>query len=138
MANTWSLGQAEIADKEGNHYLAMSADEAVKLMTRDGAEMVLENSVRRDVVAIKSHYDNWFSERSLYQESSVRARSRHHPARRQWPISWPTVRCGSMLSFGRRQRGGHPLQRAAGSFCLRHSYHYNKFVQRGFDWVIDI
>ncbi len=127
----------QIADEEGDRYLAMSRDEAVKLMTEIGREMVLE-SVRRDVVAMNVHYDNWFSERSLYQEGvfdqiMTILREGDHLFMADGAVWFNAEALGGDKNEVVIRSNGLP-----GYFASDISYHYNKFVQRGFDWVIDV
>jgi len=127
----------QIADKEGDRYLTMPRDEAVKLMTEIGWEMVLE-SVRRDVVAMNVHYDNWFSERSLYQEGvfdqiMTILREGDHLFMADGAVWFNAEALGADKNEVIIRSNGLP-----GYFASDISYHYNKFVQRGFDWVIDV
>jgi arginyl-tRNA synthetase len=127
----------QIAAKEGDRYLAMPRDEAVKLMTEIGREMVLE-SVRRDVVAMNVHYDNWFSERSLYQEGvfdqiMTILREGDHLFMAGGAVWFNAEALGADKNEVIIRSNGLP-----GYFASDISYHYNKFVQRGFDWVIDV
>ncbi|MBN1138838.1 MAG: arginine--tRNA ligase, partial [Anaerolineae bacterium] len=126
-----------IADKEGDRYLAMPRDQAVAQMTEIGREMVLE-SVCRDVVAMNVHYDNWFSERSLYQEGvfdqiMTILRQGDHLFMADGAVWFNAVALGADKNEVVIRSNGLP-----GYFASDISYHYNKFVQRGFDWVIDV
>jgi len=126
-----------IAGEEGDRYLAMPRDEAVKLITEIGREMVLD-SVRRDVVALNVHYDNWFSERSLYQEGvfdQIMAilRQGDHLFMADGAVWFNAEALGADKNEVIIRSNGLP-----GYFASDISYHYNKFVQRGFDWVIDV
>jgi len=126
-----------IVDEEGDRYLTMPRDEAVKLITEIGREMVLE-SVRRDVVAMNVHYDDWFSERSLYQEGVFEQimailRQGDHLFMADGAVWFNAEALGADKDEVIIRSNGLP-----GYFASDISYHYNKFVQRGFDWVIDV
>ncbi len=127
----------QIADDEGDRYLGMPRDEAVKLMTEIGREMVLE-SVRRDVATMNVHYDNWFSERTLYQEGvfdqiMTILREGDHLYMADGAVWFNAEALGADKNEVVIRSNGLP-----GYFASDISYHYNKFVQRGFDWVIDV
>jgi arginyl-tRNA synthetase len=127
----------QIADEEGDRFLAMPRDQAVALMTEIGREMVLE-SVRRDVAAMNVHYDNWFSERSLYKEGvfdriMTILRQGDHLFMADGAVWFNTEALGGDKNEVVIRSNGLP-----GYFASDISYHYNKFVQRGFDWVIDV
>jgi len=126
-----------IANEEGDRYLAMPRDEAVAQMTEIGREMVLE-SVRRDVLAMNVHYDNWFSERSLYKDGvfdqiMTILREGDHLFMADGAVWFNTEALGGDKNEVVIRSNGMP-----GYFASDISYHYNKFVQRGFDWVIDV
>jgi arginyl-tRNA synthetase len=115
----------------------MPRDQAMALMTEIGREMVLE-SVRRDVAAMNVHYDNWFSERSLYQEGvfdqiMTILRQGDHLFVADGAVWFNTEALGGDKNEVVIRSNGLP-----GYFASDISYHYNKFVQRGFDWVIDV
>ena len=127
----------QIVEREGDRYLALPREEATVLIGEAGLQMVLD-SVRRDVADMNVHYDNWFSERSLYKEGT-------------FDQIMTLLRQGDHLFmadgavwFNAEALGGDKNEviirsnELPGYFASDISYHYNKFVQRGFDWVIDV
>jgi arginyl-tRNA synthetase len=127
----------QVAERDGDRYLALPREEATALIGDIGLQMVLD-SVRRDVADMNIHYDNWFSERSLYREG-------------MFDQIMTILRQGDHLFmadgavwFNAEALGGDKNEviirsnELPGYFASDVSYHYNKFIQRGFDWVIDV
>ena len=54
-----------IAQREGDRFLHMSKDEAVRALGRMGIDVVME-SIKRTLTRLNIRYDNFFSEKSLY------------------------------------------------------------------------
>ncbi|MFC1464276.1 MAG: arginine--tRNA ligase [Candidatus Brachytrichaceae bacterium NZ_4S206] len=54
-----------IAEREGDKYLHMPKDEAVRALGRLGIEEVMAN-IKRTLARLNIHYDNFFSEKSLW------------------------------------------------------------------------
>jgi arginyl-tRNA synthetase len=57
----------EIVDAEGSRYLDMPVAEAQAALRDLGIQRALED-IREDCERLRIHYDNWYSERSLYTE----------------------------------------------------------------------
>jgi arginyl-tRNA synthetase len=140
------MGWAQkVIDEEGDRYLSMPREEAVAEMQARAHEMALDG-IRQDCARMNIHYDNWFSERSLYD-----------------PEAYPTLgmslfdRIMSILRqgdhlymqdnavwFNAKALGGNKDEVVIrsngepGYFVSDIAYHYDKFVQRGFEWVIDV
>lgn len=127
----------QILEKEGDRFLHMPQDEAVEGLCVLGLEIALDN-IRRDCARMNIHYDRWFSEKSLYDEGvfdqimSILRQGNH------------LYMTDGAVWFNARALGGDKDEvviRSDGSpgyFASDIAYHYNKFVQRGFDWVIDV
>ncbi len=84
------------------------------------------------------HYDNWFSERSLYKEGvfdqiMTILRQGDHLFMADGAVWFNAEALGGDKNEVVIRSNGLP-----GYFASDISYHYNKFVQRGFDWVIDV
>jgi len=127
----------EIARAEGAKYLEMDYEEAVKALTELGLQRVLE-SVRSDCERLGIHYDRWFSERSLYEDSCFdRAmailREGGYLYERENAVWFNATALGGGKDEVLIRSTGRP-----GYFASDIAYHYNKFVERGFDWVIDV
>jgi arginyl-tRNA synthetase len=55
-----------IIEREGDHYLKLPKDEARKALGKIGIDTMMD-SVRASLERVGAHYDNFFSERSLYE-----------------------------------------------------------------------
>jgi len=127
----------EIAEAHGDKYLSLDYERAVEALTELGLQKVLE-SVRQDCEQLEIHYDNWFSERSLYSDHTY---ERVMQALRQGGYLYE--RDGAVWFAAERVGGDKDevLIRSTGQpsyFASDIAYHYNKFVERGFEWVIDV
>ena len=94
--------------------------------------------IRADMADIRVTYDEWFSERSLYEEGQYdRAmrllRDRGHLAERDGATWFGSQALGDNEDRVLVRRNGAPTYLASDV-----AYHLNKFVDRGFDRVIDV
>jgi len=128
----------EIAEAEGDRYLQMDYEEAVQALAEIGVREKALGSVRADCERLSIHYDNWFFESSLYSEGVFDRvmsllRQGDHLELREGAVWFK----GSELGGGKDEvlirSTGQP-----GYFASDIAYHYDKFVRRGFDWVIDV
>jgi arginyl-tRNA synthetase len=140
----------QVIDEEGNRYLDLPRDEAVALM-RDRAYQIAMDRIRDDCARMNIHYDNWFSEQSLYEPPSEDAqltmgltgsvfdrvmailRQRDHLYMADGAVWFSAQPLGVSKDEVIIRSNGEP-----GYFVSDIAYHYNKFVQRGFAWVIDV
>ena len=128
---------AEIIESEGNHYLDKAEATAVREIG-DVAREKMVALIRNDMDAIGVNFDNWFSERSLFQNpdydrAMARLRSGGHLAEHSGAL-W-------FLSSAFGDERDNVVVRSSGEhtyFASDIAYHYNKFAERGFDRVIDI
>ncbi len=128
----------QIAQSEGNRFLQMEREEAVRAIGDLGLEEKVLRSVRRDVEMLNIHYDRWFHERSLYEGSQFATimrilREGEDLVERDGAVWFPATRYGDQKDEVVVRSTGQP-----GYFASDIAYHYNKFVERGFDWVIDV
>jgi arginyl-tRNA synthetase len=102
-----------------------------------GVQRMLE-VIRRDLEAIGVQYDNWFSELSVYKNGTYEKamdilRERGFIAEREGAV-W-------LVSSALGDEKDNVLVRSTGAptyFASDIAYHYDKFVQRSFDRVINI
>jgi arginyl-tRNA synthetase len=102
-----------------------------------GIERMLE-SIREVLAAIGVRYDNWYSERSVYQngiydKTMALLRERGYVAEREGAV-W-------FVSSALGEEKDNVLVRSTGAptyFASDIAYHYDKFVLRGFDRVINV
>ncbi|MGQ9601755.1 MAG: arginine--tRNA ligase [Candidatus Bipolaricaulia bacterium] len=127
----------ELAKEEGNRLLRLPLEEGLQEMKRLGLERVLE-SVQVDLERLGIHYDRWFYEHGLYDDgcfSSVMEllKASGYLEERAGAVWFKAKALGAEKDEVLIRSSGRP-----GYFASDVAYHYNKFVERGFDWVIDV
>ncbi|MEJ2736817.1 MAG: arginine--tRNA ligase [Anaerolineae bacterium] len=135
----------EIVDEKGERYLDMPYEEAVAEMRELGYQIAME-WIREDCQRMNVHYDNWFSERSLYDPEADLGlggslfdyimsilRQRDHLYMADGAVWFNAQALGGDKDEVIIRSNGQP-----GYFVSDIAYHYNKLVQRGFEWVIDV
>ncbi len=128
----------QLVEEEGDRYLALPRQEAVALMRDIGLNRFVMDSIRRDCERLGIHYDRWFSERSLYDEGVFDAimsllRQGDHLFMADGAVWFNATALGGDKDEVLIRSTGQP-----GYFASDIAYHYDKFVRRGFDWVIDV
>ena len=127
----------QVIDEEGDRYLHLPREEAVALM-RDVAYRFAMEDIRADCARMNVHYDNWFSEQALYDEGLFEhvmsiLRQGDHLYMADGAVWFNAKALGGDKDEVIIRSNGQP-----GYFVSDIAYHYNKFVQRGFEWVIDV
>ena len=127
----------EIAEEKGDKYLNMPHAEAVAAIGKVGLAKVLD-CIKDDVELLGIHYDHWYSEQSLYDDGyfariMTLLRQSGHIVEREGAIWFTATELGGDKDEVVIRSDGQP-----GYFASDIAYHYNKFVERGFDWVIDV
>lgn len=127
----------EIAQAEGERFWQMGPEEGTRAIGQLGLEQKVLRSVRQDVEALNIHYDHWFHERTLYpqQFATIMRILRENDAliEKEGAVWFAATRYGAEKDEVLIRSNGQP-----GYFASDIAYHYNKFVERGFDWVIDV
>ena len=133
-----------VVDEEGNRYLDLPRDEAILEMREVAYRFGLEG-IREDCARMNIHYDNWFSERTLYDPEAHGSggslfdqimsilRQGNHLYMEEGAVWFNAEALGGDKNEVVIKSNGEP-----GYFASDIAYHYNKFVQRGFDRVIDV
>ncbi len=127
----------EIADKEGKRFLTMSGDAAIRELGSIGVARIME-MIRRDLELLGVEFDVWFSEQSLYKNGQYEKtmkllRDGGYVAEKE-NATWFT-------SSALGEDKDNVLIRSDGSptyFASDVAYHFNKFLERKFDTVINI
>jgi arginyl-tRNA synthetase len=127
----------EIMQEQGDRFLSLPDSEAVSQLAEVGVAKMLHR-IKHDLELLDVAFDNWFSERSLYQGG-------------QYGKAMELLRGGGYIAekanatwFESSSLGedkDNVLVRGDGSptyFASDVAYHYNKFLERKFDKVIDI
>lgn len=124
-----------IATERGDVFL--ESKEGMREIGRIGAEIIID-SIKDDLQLLGVQFDVWFSEQTLYDSGKferVLAILKHnnHVEERDGAL-W-------FVSTGVGEDKDNVLIRSSGTptyFASDIAYHYNKFLERGFDKVIDI
>ena len=127
----------EIAREAGDRFLSMPESEAVSQLAEIGSAKVLQG-IKEDLKLLNVSFDNWFSERSLYQGKQYEKamelfRSRAYIAEKENATWFESSSLGEDKDNVLVRSDGSPTY-----FASDIAYHYNKFLERKFDWVIDI
>ncbi|MBC7235706.1 MAG: arginine--tRNA ligase [Chloroflexi bacterium] len=126
-----------IAAEHGPRFLLLPRDEGVRAVGELGLEAVVQ-SAREDLALMGIRYDCWFSERSLYERGQHEKvmtilREGGHLYLQDGAVWFRATALGGDKDEVVIRSNGTP-----GYFASDIAYHYNKFVERGFDRVIDV
>ncbi len=130
------LGQ-QIAAEHGERFLQMPREEAVPALGRLGIEAVIADA-RADLALLGIEYDGWFSEQSLYDRRlnetiMTMLRQGDYLYVHEGAVWFRATALGGDKDEVVIRSNGTP-----GYFASDIAYHYEKFVERGFDRVIDV
>jgi len=127
----------EIVSEKGDVFLALPPEEA----TRELGEIALHKaikSIKSDLEYLRVGFDVWFSERSLYENSQFERamallRDGGHIEEREGAQWFVSTALGEDKDNVLVRSNGIPTY-----FASDVAYHYNKFLERGFDKVVNI
>ena len=127
----------EIRDEVADRFVAMDAGRAAAEIGEIGLRRMIEE-IRRDMRALKVEYDEWFSERSLFPGGQFdrvleMLRDGEHLVERDGATWFRSSALGDDEDKVIVRNTGAPTY-----FGTDVAYHYNKFLERGFDRVIDV
>ena len=127
----------EIVVAEGTRFLGMEEEQATRQIG-DLAREKMVAVIRDDLQQIGVTFENWFSERSLFQSQEYDQvmdllRSRNYLSERENALWFNSSQLGDDKDNVVVRSTGEPTY-----FASDIAYHYNKFVKRGYDQVIDI
>ena len=128
----------EIATAYGDRFLTLPPEDAIDAVSEIGLGRVL-SWIRASAERLHIHFDRWFSEQSLYEVGGtfehVMANLRGAGATelRDGAVWLRTSAFGSDRDEVLIRSTGQP-----GYYASDVAYHYDKFVLRGFDRVIDV
>ena len=127
----------EITKETGNKFLTLPQEEAASQLGEIGVSKMIEE-IKQDLQLINVEFDTWFSEKSLYHK-------------KQYQQTMKLLQKGAYIlkkdnaiwfeSSALGEDKDNVLVRSDGSptyFASDIAYHYNKFLERKFDTVIDI
>jgi len=127
----------QIAEEVGDKFLNMPRAEAMAAIGEIGLRKILQG-IEEDLALMGIRYDSWFSERSLYEDSTFEEamailRRGGYVEEREGAVWFTATSLGGGKDEVLIRSDGSP-----GYFASDIAYHYDKFVKRGFDWVIDV
>ena len=125
------------AEEHGSEFLHHEREQAVTALLDIGLGYALEAG-RQDLELMGVRFDRWFSERSLYEGGTFARvmtllRERDHIAEREGAVWFMATALGQDKDEVIIRTSGAP-----GYFASDIAYHYDKFVGRGFDRVINV
>lgn len=127
----------QMAGEFGRRYLEMPRAEGTSAIGEIALQRTIEG-LRRDLEQVGIRYDCWFSERSLYADNTFDQvmqilRQAGMVETHDGAIWFAATKLGASKDEVLVRSDGVP-----GYFASDIAYHYNKFVRRGFEWVIDV
>ena len=128
---------SDIAAEHGQRFLSMSEEDGVAGIGGVGLRKMIE-AIRSDLERIGVTFDEWFHERSLFEEGQYdRAmallKEAGYTAEREGALWFASTALGEDKDNVLVRSTGAPTY-----FASDVAYHYNKLVERGFNEVIDI
>ena len=127
----------EIAAEEGDRFLSMEVEDAVRELGRIGREKMV-HLIKEDLRHIRVEFDNWFSEETLYQTGEY-DKAMEILGKGGYILEREGARWLATTSLGEEK--DNVLVRSTGAptyFASDIAYHLNKFQERGYEWAINI
>ena len=127
----------EIIESEGSRFLDQDEELALKEIGDISREKMV-SLIKEDLARIGVEFDNWFSERTLFEEGEYDAalkilREKDYLSERDNALWFNSTMLGEEKDNVVVRSSGEPTY-----FASDIAYHYNKFVSRGYDAVVDI
>ena len=127
----------EIVQEQGDKYLSLPEGEAVSQLAKVGTDKMLQG-IEQDLALLNVVFDTWFSEKSLYQGGQYDRvmellQSKGYMAKKENATWFESSALGEDKDNVLVRSDGSPTY-----FASDIAYHYNKFLERKFDQVIDI
>ncbi|MDO8715276.1 MAG: arginine--tRNA ligase [Dehalococcoidales bacterium] len=127
----------EIIAEKGDRYLKLPEPEALAQLGKIGLDRMVAR-IKTDLELLGVTFDMWFSERSLYDKGQFKTamdllRRGGHLAEKENATWFMSTALGEDKDNVVIRGDGSPTY-----FAADIAYHYNKFIERKFDKVIDI
>jgi arginyl-tRNA synthetase len=127
----------EIIADEGERFLRLPEQEAVNQLGEIGLKRIIAQ-IRGDLETLEVTFDVWFSERSLfangqYEKAMALLKQNNHLSDKENATWFISTALGDSRDNVVVRSDGTPTY-----FASDIAYHYNKFIERQFDKVIDI
>ena len=127
----------EVVDEEGDRFLAMREEDALRELGRIGREKMVR-LIRDDLRHIRVEFDNWFSEGTLYDDGEYE-RAMNMLRQGEYILEREGAQWFASTALGEDK--DNVLVRSTGAptyFASDIAYHRNKFLQRGYAQAINI
>jgi len=127
----------EIAHERGNSLLQLPEEEAIWQIGHLGVQRFLQ-IIKQDLELLRVEFDNWFSESSLYESGLFDKvmnllQEKGFAEKRDGTLWFTSAELGEDKEAVLIRSSGMPTY-----FASDIAYHYDKFLVRGFDEVINI
>ena len=127
----------EIASQEGDLFLRMDREDAIRELGRIAREKMI-SLIKEDLHRVGVEFDRWFSEDTLYNSGDYEAameilRRDNHLMEREGALWFTSSVLGEDKDNVVVRSSGTPTY-----FASDIAYHYNKFIQRSYDRVINV
>jgi len=127
----------EIIAETGDSFLDLTPEEAIQELGAIGLHKAIK-AIRSDLESLGVNFDTWFSELSLfensqYEQAMALLRQGGHIEEREGAQWFVSTALGEDKDNVLVRSNGVPTY-----FASDVAYHYNKFLERGFDRVINI
>lgn len=123
----------------GDSLLSLSDEQAIPRFRELGLKIVTAE-LADDLALMRVYFDNWFSEMSLYEDGTFEHVTNILREQDDLYVKDDAVWFAANRYLANSDRdevfirsNGEP-----GYYASDIAYHYNKFITRGFDWVIDV
>jgi arginyl-tRNA synthetase len=128
---------AEIIKEEGDRFLKMPEVEGIEELGKIGLEKILDGT-REDLRKLRVDFDVWYSEKTLYENGQFDKvmkilRENGYLAEKEGATWFVSTALGEDKDNVVIRGNGSPTY-----FAADIAYHYNKFIERQFDEVINI
>ncbi|MFQ5342235.1 MAG: arginine--tRNA ligase, partial [Anaerolineae bacterium] len=127
----------EIIDEEGDRFASLDYDQAVAGIGKIALQKMID-LIKQDMALMGVHFDRWYTESSVYETGLFKRvlemlREKGFVEEREGAIWFASTELGEDKDNVIVRSNGHPTY-----FASDIAYHYDKFVLRGFDEVIDV
>ncbi len=128
---------AEIIEEEGDRFLKLPEAEGIDQLGQVGLAKILDGT-RKDLKKLRVDFDVWFSEKTLYENGQfdkvmALLRQDGYIAEKEGATWFVSTALGEDKDNVVIRSNGSPTY-----FAADIAYHYNKFIERKFDRVINI
>ena len=126
-----------LIDSQGDGFLQVDRERATEELGKLGIASMME-AIREDVRLLRIDFDVWFSEASLYENGQFERsmsllRELDFVVERDGAVWFASTKLGEEQDKVLVRRTGAPTY-----FATDVAYHYNKFIEREFDRVVNV